>query len=239
MRYFLFIIFSLFIESKDIISNKQICNIPTIKNELKERENKEIYKGIDISKYQSNIDWDKLDLDFIICKKSEGISLKDLKYDYHIKSIKCYKGIYHFFRPQYSGKEQGKFFLSGIDSGDIDIRPIIDVESSKWWNQSNKKLGVSRLCDMIYYIEKEFHCKPIIYTSPKLWNTFICDEIDRKQYKLGVADWRGDTIPEIPCGFNEWSIWQMSSQYKIDGVSGYVDYNISKNIDSILITPRE
>jgi len=239
MRYFLFIIFSLFIESKDIISNKQICNIPTIKNKLKERENKEIYKGIDISKYQSNIDWDKLDLDFIICKKSEGISLKDLKYDYHIKSIKCYKGIYHFFRPQYSGKEQGKFFLSGIDSGDIDIRPIIDVESSKWWNQSNKKLGVSRLCDMIYYIEKEFGCKPIIYTSPKFWNTFICDEIDIKDYKLWVADWRGDTIPEIPCGFNEWSIWQMSSQYKIDGVSGYVDYNISKNIDSILITPRE
>ena len=87
MRYFLFIIFSLFIESKDIISNKQICNIPTIKNELKERENKEIYKGIDISKYQSNIDWNNLDLDFIICKKSEGITLEDLKYDYHIKNI--------------------------------------------------------------------------------------------------------------------------------------------------------
>jgi lysozyme len=237
MRYFLFILFFLFIESKDTNANKQICNTPS---ELRELSTiKEIYKGIDISKYQSNIDWDNLDLDFIICKKSEGITLEDLKYDYHIKNIKCYKGIYHFFRPQYSGEEQGKFFLSGIDSGDIDIRPIIDVESSKWWNQSTKKLGVSRLCDMIYYIEKEFNCKPIIYTSPKFWNTFICDEIDIKDYKLWVADWRGDTIPEIPCGFNEWSIWQISNQYKINGVSGYVDYNICKNIRSILIDSSE
>ena len=119
MRYFLFIIFSLLIEPKDVISYEKICNIHT--TSISESvENKEVYKGIDISKYQSNIDWIKLDLDFIICKKSEGIGLKDLKYDYHIKNIKCFKGVYHFFRPQYSGIEQGKFFLSGIDSDDID-----------------------------------------------------------------------------------------------------------------------
>ena len=69
MRYFLFIIFSLLIESKDVISYEKICNIHT--TSISESvENKEVYKGIDISKYQSNIDWIKLDLDFIICKKS-------------------------------------------------------------------------------------------------------------------------------------------------------------------------
>jgi lysozyme len=115
---------------------------------------KEVYQGIDISKYQPDIDWSKLkDIDFVICKKSEGITLEDTKYAHHIKNITCLKGVYHFFRPQYSGTEQGKFFLKNLDTVCIDLKPVIDVEWSKWWTQSNKHIGISRLCDMFDYIE--------------------------------------------------------------------------------------
>lgn len=197
---------------------------------------KDIYVGIDISKYQSQIDWSKLkDIDFVICKKSEGLTLEDSKYEHHIKNIPCLKGVYHFFRPQYSGVDQGKFFLKNLDTVCIDLKPVIDVEWSKWWTQSNKKIGISRLCDMVEYVEKNWGCKPIIYTSPKFWNTFIGDQPELKGVNLWVADWRGDTIPELPCGFDDWYIWQQSSSKKIDGVSGPVDWNVAKSLDSLLI----
>jgi lysozyme len=201
-------------------------------------QKKEVYVGIDISKYQPNIDWSKLDsVDFIICKKSEGVSLEDAKYKHHIQNIPCLKGVYHFFRPQYSGIEQAKFFLKNLDTVCIDLKPVIDVEWSKWWTSKNRKLGISRLCDMIGYIEKEMGCKPIIYTSPKFWNTFIGKDLETKGIHLWVADWRGDTIPEVPSGFEDWHIWQQSSNVKIDAISGPVDWNIAKSIDSLLMKP--
>jgi lysozyme len=234
MRVTLLILFSVFINIKQ--TNTYTVFNKVILSNIDRKENKTVYEGIDISKYQTNINWDKLrDIDFVICKKSEGITLTDSKFEQHFNNIPCLKGAYHFFRPQYSGIEQAKFFLSNLDTSKLDIKPVIDIEWSKWWDNSNKKIGVQRLSDMINYIESEIGCKPIIYTSPKFWNKYIHNEIELKDVNLWVADWRNDSIPEIPCGFNDWDIWQKSSQHKIEGISGYVDYNISKNIDSILL----
>jgi len=202
----------------------------------KQEQKKEIYTGIDISKYQK-INWKEIEnIDFIICKKSEGITLEDKNFRENINKIKCLKGIYHFFRPQYSGIEQAKFFLKDIDTLQINIKPVIDVEWSKWWSNNNKDIGISRLKEMISSIENELGCKPIIYTSPTFWNKFIGDKIDLRGINLWVADWRGDTLPEIPNGFKNWHIWQQSSTKKINGIEGPVDWNISKSIDSLIIS---
>lgn len=199
-------------------------------------EKKELYKGIDVSKYQGKVNWDKVDtIDFVICKKSEGITLEDQMFYYNIKNIKCLKGVYHFFRPQFDGIEQGEFFLKDLDTIKTDIIPTIDVEYSKWWDLNNKNIGIKRLIDMIEYVEKRCGYKPIIYTSPKFWNDYICDGVDTMNIKLWVADWRGTENPEVPCKFTKWEIWQVTSTGKVKGIDGYVDVNISKNIDSLLI----
>lgn len=231
-RYVLWVVFILFFtgevsnfEFKPIFQQKSINKI----------EKKPVYLGIDISKYQPDIDWSKLkDIDFVICKKSEGVTLQDSKYEEHIKNIPCLKGVYHFFRPQYSGIEQGKFFLQNLDTVDLDIKPVIDVEWSKWWNKSNAKIGISRLCDMVDYIEKNWGCKPIIYTSPKFWNDFIGHQPKLQGTHLWIADWRSDSIPEIPCGFSDWHIWQQTSNKRLDGINGPVDWNVAKSLDSLL-----
>lgn len=194
------------------------------------------YVGIDISKYQGHIDWESVDsIDFVVCKKSEGITLEDSKFSYNIKNIPCLKGVYHFFRPQFSGIEQGKFFLRNLEPNDIDIIPVIDVEYSKWWGSNNREIGVKRLQDMITYIDTSFGCKPIIYTSPKFWNRYISSDIDTCSLKLWVADWRDSLRPEIPKGFCEWVMWQKTSTGKINGIDGFVDVDIVKSIDDVLI----
>lgn len=237
MRTFIILLLFTFSLNKNYESLDKYIYITNKEYSEKSNQKKDIYTGIDISKYQS-VDWDNLDLDtvdFIICKKSEGVTLEDSKFKEHIRKITCLKGIYHFFRPQYSGIEQAKFFLKDIDSLKIDIKPVIDVEWSKWWSSQNTKIGISRLNEMIDYIEMEIGCKPIIYTSPKFWNKYINNNIDLNGVNLWVADWRGDSIPELPVGFNNWYIWQQTPNKKIDGVSGFVDWNIAKSIDSLLI----
>lgn len=198
-------------------------------------QQKEIYQGVDVSKYQGRINWDKVDsIDFVICKKSEGLTLEDIMYEYNINNIKCLKGVYHFFRPQFSGIEQGKLFLRGLDTVQLDIVPVIDVEYTKWWTSSTKELGTKRLKDMIGYVEDKYGKRPIIYTSPRFWNQYVCDGMDSLNLKLWVADWRDNQTPEIPCGFNEWTIWQKTSSGSVVGIDGRVDVNITKNIDSVL-----
>ena len=88
---------------------------------------------------------------------------------------------------------------------------------------------------MIKTIEVKFGMKPIIYTSPLFWNKFIGNKIDLNGVNLWVADWRGDTIPELPNGFKNWHLWQQSSNKKIKGIDGDVDWNITNSIDSLII----
>src|SRR5688572_8132127 len=70
--------------------------------------------GIDISKFQRYIDWSAVDtnLNFIVVKATEGITLKDNRFDEYWRKIhpNTVKGAYHFFNPVRGGKEQAIFF---------------------------------------------------------------------------------------------------------------------------------
>ena len=195
---------------------------------------KSFYSGIDISHYQNKINYKKLDtLDFVICKKSEGISLADQKFSQHFDSIKCLKGAYHFFRPECDGETQAKFFLNGLDINKLDIKPVIDVEFCQTWNKQKLDISVNNLLKMTNYIEDELGKKPIIYTSPIFWNKYLSGKIEKNNFVLWVADYRKSESPEVPKGFKDWVIWQKTPLYKVDGINGNVDLNICKNIDSI------
>ena len=55
-------------------------------------------KGIDVSKWQGNIDWSKVDVDFVIIRA--GVSLdKDVKFEQNYAGCKKYKipcGVYFY-----------------------------------------------------------------------------------------------------------------------------------------------
>lgn len=196
-----------------------------------------LYKGIDISFYQS-IDWNNIDttLDFIICKSSEGMKT-DSKFKDHWDNIKITKGAYHFFRPQYSGIDQAQLFIKTVDFKKGNIKPIIDVELTKFWKYKKyRKLYVLRLVHMIHYIEFKTGVTPIIYTNGKFWDDFIHPYYtENKKHILWIADYRKNDNPYTPKQIPEWTIWQHTCEGKISGVNGLVDQNICKNLDEIII----
>lgn len=234
MRTIIFIIFyfiSYYTLDNNMINDNLFLNL-RLKKPI---DKKEIYEGIDISHYQNKIEYNKLDtLDFVICKKSEGISIIDKCFEKNFDSIKCLKGAYHFFRPECDGKTQAEFFLNDLNINELDIKPVIDVEFCYTWNKQKIDISIKNLLEMLNYIENKLGRKPIIYTSPNFWNKYLSNKIDKNNnFLLWIADYRKSESPEIPKGFKDWIIWQKTPNYKVDGINGNVDLNICKNIDSI------
>jgi lysozyme len=198
--------------------------------------------GIDISKFQRSIDWNAVDtnLHFIVVKATEGITLKDARFDEYWKSIhpNTVKGAYHFFNPIRGGKEQAQFFLRTVNFGKGHMAPVIDVEYTKNFRRVSKKTLARNLRNMILTIEKTLGVKPIIYTNAGNWDKYISPYFAgmEKHYHLWIADYRGLPEPKIPRRFGKWAIWQHTNKAKVRGISGCVDVNICRlEMDKLII----
>ncbi len=198
--------------------------------------------GIDISKFQRYIDWSEVDsnLHFIVVKATEGVTLKDARFDEYWKRIhpNTVKGAYHFFNPVRSGKEQANFFLSTVRFSKGQMAPVIDVEYTKNFRRTSKKTMAANLRSMILTIEKRLKVKPIIYTNAGNWDKYISPYFAgmEKHYTLWIADYRGLAEPKIPRKFGKWTIWQHTNKAKVRGIAGFVDVNICKvDMDKLII----
>ncbi len=201
--------------------------------------------GIDISRYQTII-WDKLDtnINFIICKASEGTTLTDPKFAIYWKNIspRVKKGAYHFFRPHLSGIEQAKLFLSVVNFEAGQLFPVIDIEDSRIYRKIPSARVAKNLKDMIRYIETELNVKPIIYTNASFWNRQFLPHFRemKNEYHLWIADYRFREEPAIPKGWDDWSIWQHSCRGIVNGILNEVDLNVCKvNLEELSIKKTE
>ena len=230
MKFFNFIFFTFFLIS--------ITCFSLVSSEAREVDFKTQYQdGIDISHHQGEIDWSGLDtsLDFIICKATEGETHIDSKFKKNWDSIDCIKGCYHFFRPQYSGKKQALLYLSVINLDSGNIKPIVDVEYTKYWNNKKYiKKYISNLISFINTIKENTGYDPIIYTNPNFWESYI-EKYYHSDHLLWIADYRKREQPQVPSKFEDWYIWQYTDKGIIDGICGHVDLNYCKNIDTLLI----
>ena len=210
------------------------------------------YKGIDVSRYQGKILWHKIDttIKFVIIKATEGINHKDNMFDYNWNNVpknKIYRGAYHFFRPNKSGIEQAKFFINTVKFQKGDIIPVIDIEKMCYkvtyvYKKRHKKIiktkcvevqnitAYHNLRDMVDYIFKVLHVKPILYTTTTHWKSYYEKNFENEHHHiLWIADYRKTvTEPKIPLSWSEWTIWQYSPKCKVCGISKYVDINVSK-----------
>lgn len=192
-------------------------------------------------------------ISFVVIKATEGVNLKDKKFDYNwleCGKTKLYRGAYHYFRPNKSGIEQAKFFLKTVQFKSGDIAPVIDVEQihysiyytkvkvkkhHKVYYKSRRKIGVDKvmayhnLRDMVDYLYKHTGTKPLIYTTTSHWNSYYAKLFENEHHHfLWVADYRKKVKnPITPKGW-DWSIWQHTPRGKIRGIKSYVDLNISK-----------
>ena len=130
-------------------------------------------RGIDISHYQEDIDWDRLrnaelngvPIRFIFIKATEGTNIIDENFNhnfYHARGNGFVRGAYHFFSTSTDPIQQAKHYCKIVQLDPEDIAPILDVEKRDGLSVEQLRTNVIKWMD---YVEKHYGATPILYTS--------------------------------------------------------------------------
>jgi len=181
--------------------------------------------GIDISKHNGHINWDKLadeKIDFVFIKATEGKTRLDQCYKENLagaKKIKAKVGAYHFFKFNRDGADQARNYLNRVNIYNLNFAPILDVEESgNFTNRNNPKLVIQEIRDFIKYVEARSARKVIIYTNEHEFNKYIKGNFNSNPIWICSLD-------EEPTVNREWRYWQYTHRGKLNGIKGFVDCN--------------
>lgn len=185
--------------------------------------------GIDVSKYQSYIDWEEVkamqvndvQIRFAFIKATEGLNNVD---KYFIRNWKktqnadVTRGAYHFFLATKSGKAQAENFINVVELEPGDLPPVLDVEQTYGVPADKLRKNVR---EFLQTIEEYYGVKPIIYTNVDFYNHYLKGDFD--QYRLWVAHYLQKDRPRIT---RDWLFWQHSEQGRVNGIVHKVDFNV-------------
>ena len=186
--------------------------------------------GIDISKHQGLIDWDKVDnqyfdkksFSFVFLKATEGYSRQDPSYDRNwekAKNTSMYCGAYHFYRPGAGAKKQAKNFIKHANISSGDLAPVLDVEkiSAKYTIKQHQ----DEILSILKEFEREYKISPIIYTNTDVFNKLL-NENKFSDYPIWIAKYHPDE-PKLDV---RWKFWQFTEKGIVDGIDEFVDINV-------------
>ena len=186
-------------------------------------------KGIDISKWNSTVDFQAVKndgTDFVIIRSSYGKKdPKQVDKLFHRNIQEAQKvglpvGVYHYsYADSVSdAKAEAEFCLENIQGYKLEYPICFDIEDRTQLALSNRQRTdiVKTFCNTIesagYYA--------MLYTNLNWWNNYL-NKDELRKYDLWLAQWNV-SAPSVNCG-----IWQYSDKGTVDGISGNVDLNIS------------
>ena len=181
--------------------------------------------GIDVSHYQSTINWDLVadqDISFSFVKASEGESLKDSLFSYNwseIKRVGIRRGAYHFFRPTISAYRQARNFTDAVHLDTGDLPPVLDIEVLDGVSQP---LLHKRLKTWLDLVEKHYKVRPIIYTNLNFYNKHIATHFDSYPIWIARYNYKAPTLGDG----TQWRFWQYGNRGQLAGIEGDVDFNV-------------
>ena len=188
-------------------------------------------RGLDISHYQGEINWNKLrnaqiqgaPVSFIFVKATQGTNIWDENFNqnfFNAKKNNIVRGAYHYFSPYTSGKAQAKYYCKMVQLEENDLPPVLDVE--EMGNNSVKQLQ-REVLNWMNEVEKHYRVTPILYTGYKFKTSYLnTPEFDK--YPYWIAHYYVDSLEYK----GEWTFWQHTDVGKVDGIKGNVDINVFK-----------
>lgn len=189
-------------------------------------------RGIDVSHYQGDIDWNtlaKADISFVFIKATEGSSYVDDRFAYNYENAAKTKlpvGAYHFFSFDSPGKTQAKNFINTVEPYEGMLPPVIDLEfyGGKHNNPPARDSVEHELGDMISTIETHYGLKPIIYVTEEAYEAYIVGGY--ADYNIWIRNVK--TKPSLSDG-RAWTFWQYTNRERLKGYSGeekFIDMNV-------------
>lgn len=194
-------------------------------------------KGIDVSKYQGEIDWEKVAADGVeyafirlgIRGYGEGKLILDDAYERNAEEALdsgLDVGVYFFTQAKNREEavEEAEFVLEHVKNYDISYPVVLDVEEvaeDSARTADMDKQAWTEVCIAFCERIKEAGYTPMIYGNLKTF--FLMLDMEQLEgYEKWFAYYR------TPLYFPyEFSIWQYTSTGRVDGIKGDVDLNVS------------
>ena len=194
------------------------------------RASKYPIRGVDVSHYQGDIDWNMLaaqDIQFAYIKATEGSSHVDENFVINYKEARdtgLKVGAYHFFSFDSPGIAQAENFIDTVEKFDGMLPPVVDVEfyGNKEENPPSSEEVYPQLQAYLDAVEDAYGMLPIIYSTYESWELYIQEQFD--YYPLWIRD-----IWNTPKNSVDWTLWQYTNRGRLKGFAGdepYVDLNV-------------
>ena len=212
-------------------SSKTNNSYTSFKDVYKKYKDNNTLVGLDISKWQGNVDYKKIKeegVDFVVLKlggqtKIDGEYKIDPKFYQNIEGalnndIKVGVYFYSYANSEEDAIKQANFIVDTLEDKKIDLPIFFDWEN---WN-SYTKFHISfntlnKIASSFINRVEELGYKGVLYSSKYY--------LENIWYKDDYTNW----IAYYTNNFNEYKVyymWQMCSNGKINGIDGYVDIDI-------------
>ncbi|MCV0398005.1 MAG: glycoside hydrolase family 25 protein [Rhizobiaceae bacterium] len=187
--------------------------------------------GIDVSRWQAKMDWDKLrahGTNFAFIKATDGGDHLDPMFKANWEAAAkagVPRGAYHFFYWCRYASQQADWFIRHVPKEKGALPPVIDVE---WNHQSkcNQNLPRAKVLEKMKVfmdrLEAHYGQKPIIYTAPDFYEDNLKGEF--KEYPFWLRSVAAHPSKRYPN--REWLFWQYSGSGLSQGVKGRIDLNV-------------
>jgi len=190
--------------------------------------------GIDVSKYQGDIDWSSVHaagVRFAWIKATEGGDRVDEKFAQNWASAKAAgvpRGAYHFAywcRPM---QEQAAWFSRNVPNDPDALPPVLDVE----WNGQSKTcpkriprdVAIAQMKIMLAAMEQAYGKKPVIYTSIDFHRDVMEGEFS--DYPIWVRSVK--CHPSLKYGNRHWHFWQHTAEGHVAAMPSTVRSRIGR-----------
>jgi lysozyme len=189
-------------------------------------------RGVDVSSYQGEIDWQTLSkegIDFAYIKATEGSTYVDSRFEYNLENAlktDLYIGVYHFFSFDSSGSAQAAHFIETVPLNDNMLPPVVDLEFYGDYKKHplSKDAVAAELDTMLELLAKHYNKKPLIYVTKESYELYLSGGF--AEYGIWFRNVTGK--PKLNDN-REWTLWQYSNRHRLKAYSGsepYIDFNV-------------
>ena len=187
----------------------------------------DVLRGIDVSKWQGDIDWKKVSMsgiDFAMIRSSFGNMHTDEKLAENVAGCEKYGIPYGFYHYSYAdstaeAKKEARYFLSVIKKYNPEYPIVLDIENDHFKSMSRKQVTniilafVKEIENAGYYVS--------IYSFAKFFNDYV-DMSKIENYDIWIACW-GDEERLNSFYDGPYGMWQYSATGSVNGIDGEVD----------------
>ncbi len=212
-------------------------------------DGKQVHYGIDVSKYQSDIDWEKVKadgIDFVFIRvgyRGYGVSgtlAADIRFEEHVTGALAaglQVGLYYYTEAINTKEaiEEAQYCINQAKDYDITLPIVYDYETTvvngvktgRKYNAKLSKSAATKNCQAFCDTVKEAGYTPMVYANKSDLSDLINGALLAQSYKIWLANYTSRTTYA-----GTYEYWQYSDSGKVDGISGKVDCNYWYTDDS-------